>query len=225
VFVESFCAGVNEGRNWIGSKTEEGPALKRRLSSKIDPKEAEKEKEKKAKSSLIKSEERETGVISWKVLARYNAAMGGAWVVGMLFFFYIMTEVIRLSTSGWLSIWTDATKPKTHKSMFYLEVYTGLSFAQVWCYFSLLFLVSSSALCVFLGSFSWDWSSNCCPWIVGNDHYLYFLLLTVLCLFSIRNQSCTLCADHSSRRYPPVKSQGVRHHRFYIWTGISSDIV
>ena len=145
--------------------------------------------------------------------------------MGMLFFFYIMTEVIRLSTSGWLSIWTDATKPKTHKSMFYLEVYTGLSFAQVWCYFPLHFLVSSSPLCVFFGSLSWDWSSNCCPWVVGNDHYLYFLLITLLRLFSIRNQFYTLCADYSSRRYPPVKTQGVRHHWLYVWTGISSDIV
>ncbi|KAG0591623.1 hypothetical protein KC19_1G189200 [Ceratodon purpureus] len=122
---------VNGGSNSAESKAQEGPALKRRSSSKKNPKESEKEKEKRAGASLIKTEERETGIISWKVLARYRTAMGGALVVGVLFLCYIVTEVIRLSTSGWLSIWTDNTSPKTHGPMFYLEVYSGLSFAQV----------------------------------------------------------------------------------------------
>jgi len=112
-----------------GGKVEESPALKRRSSSKKEPKQTEKEKT--AKSVLIKTEERETGVISGKVLARYMAAMGGAGVVGVLFLCYVMTEALRLSTSGWLTIWTDSTTPKTHGPMFYLEVYSGLSFAQV----------------------------------------------------------------------------------------------
>ena len=121
---------VNGGTN-AGSKAQEGAALKRRSSSKKDPKEAEKEKEESARATLIKTEERETGVISWKVLARYKTAMGGAFVVGVLFLCYIVSEAIRLTTSGWLSIWTDSTTPKTHGPMFYLEVYSGLSFAQV----------------------------------------------------------------------------------------------
>jgi ABC-type multidrug transport system fused ATPase/permease subunit len=120
----SSAAGAN---NVAGVK--DSPSLKRRSSSKKDPKQSEKEKA--AKSVLIKTEERETGIISYKVLARYMAAMGGAGVVGVLFLCYIMTEALRLSTSGWLTIWTDSTRPKTHGSMFYLEVYTGLSFAQV----------------------------------------------------------------------------------------------
>jgi ATP-binding cassette subfamily C (CFTR/MRP) protein 1 len=122
-------AGANSGNNWAGVKAQEGPALKRRSSSKKDPKQTEKEKQ--TKSVLIKTEERETGVISWKVLARYMAAMGGAGVVGVLFLCYILTEAFRLSTSGWLTIWTDSTTPKSHGPMFYLEVYSGLSFAQV----------------------------------------------------------------------------------------------
>lgn len=111
------------------SKAHEGPALNRRSSSKKDPKDAAKDKL--SKSTLIKTEERETGVISWKVLARYNAAMGGAWVVAVLFICYLATEAFRLSTSAWLSVWTDAIAPKTHGPMFYLEVYSGLSFGQV----------------------------------------------------------------------------------------------
>lgn len=122
-------AGANNENNWPGVKALEGPALKRRSSSKKDPKQTDKEKI--AKSILIKTEERETGVISWKVLTRYMAAMGGAGVVGVLFLCYVLTEAIRLATSGWLTIWTDSTTPKTHGPMFYLEVYSGLSFAQV----------------------------------------------------------------------------------------------
>ncbi|XP_024373624.1 ABC transporter C family member 2 [Physcomitrium patens] len=112
-----------------GPKAHEGPALKRRSSSANDRKNADKEI--KQKSVLIKTEERETGVISWKVLSRYKAAMGGAWVVGLLFLCYLATETFRLSTSGWLSIWTDSTTPKIHGPMFYLQVYSGLSFGQV----------------------------------------------------------------------------------------------
>lgn len=119
----------NSGEMNGESKAHEGPALKRRSSSKKDPKDAAKDKL--SKSTLIKTEERETGVISWKVLARYNAAMGGAWVVAVLFICYIATEAFRLSTSAWLSVWTDAIAPKTHGPMFYLEVYSGLSFGQV----------------------------------------------------------------------------------------------
>ncbi len=51
------------------------PSLKLRLSSKNDAK--EKVKEKSAKALLIKEEERETGLISWKVLSRYMMAPWG----------------------------------------------------------------------------------------------------------------------------------------------------
>jgi hypothetical protein len=43
---------------------------------------------------LIKEEERETGLISWKVLSRYMMALGGAWVIGVLFLCYVMVEVM-----------------------------------------------------------------------------------------------------------------------------------
>jgi len=126
---DSGVVGANSGNNLAGGKPQDSPPLKRRSSSKKDPKQTEKEKT--AKSLLIKTEERETGVVSWKVLARYMASMGGSGVVGVLFLCYVLTEALRLSTSGWLTIWTDGTKPKTHGPMFYLEVYSGLSLAQV----------------------------------------------------------------------------------------------
>ncbi|KAI3908615.1 hypothetical protein MKX01_027481, partial [Papaver californicum] len=85
----------------------------------------------KGKTVLVKQEERETGVVSWNVLMRYKNAMGGAWVVIILFTCYISTEVLRIMSSTWLSAWTDQSTPKTHGSGFYNLVYALLSFGQV----------------------------------------------------------------------------------------------
>uniref|UniRef100_A0A6V7QY80 ABC-type xenobiotic transporter n=1 Tax=Ananas comosus var. bracteatus TaxID=296719 RepID=A0A6V7QY80_ANACO len=88
-------------------------------------------KPKEGKSVLIKQEERETGVVSLKVLSRYKAALGGMWVVCILFFCYVLTEVLRISSSTWLSIWTDQSSPKTQGPGFYNLIYALLSFGQV----------------------------------------------------------------------------------------------
>ncbi|XP_008775219.2 ABC transporter C family member 2-like [Phoenix dactylifera] len=88
-------------------------------------------KRKEGKSVLIKQEERETGVVSLKVLARYKNALGGLWVVMILFICYILTEVLRVSSSTWLSVWTDQTSPKSHGSGFYNMIYAVISFGQV----------------------------------------------------------------------------------------------
>ncbi|ERM99159.1 ABC transporter C family member 2 [Amborella trichopoda] len=86
---------------------------------------------KKGKSVLIKQEERETGVVSLGVLVRYKNALGGLWVVIVLCSCYVLTEVLRVSSSTWLSIWTDQSSAKTHGAGFYNLVYMLLSFGQV----------------------------------------------------------------------------------------------
>ncbi|XP_028799317.1 ABC transporter C family member 2 [Neltuma alba] len=88
-------------------------------------------KPKEAKSVLIKQEERETGVISWKVLQRYKNALGGLWVVLVLFACYILTEVLRVSSSTWLSYWTDQSASEGYNPGFYNLIYAALSFCQV----------------------------------------------------------------------------------------------
>nr|XP_017234868.1 PREDICTED: ABC transporter C family member 2-like isoform X2 [Daucus carota subsp. sativus] len=88
-------------------------------------------KSKEGKSILIKQEERETGVVSLKVLARYKNALGGLWVVMILFTCYVSTEVLRVLSSTWLSIWTDESTPKNHGPGFYNLIYSLLSFCQV----------------------------------------------------------------------------------------------
>nr|AXN55887.1 ABC transporter C family member 2 [Crocus sativus] len=86
---------------------------------------------KEGKTVLIKQEERETGVISSKVLRRYKNALGGIWVVAVLFTCYILTEVLRISSSTWLSSWTDQSSTKTHGPGYYNLIYALLSFGQV----------------------------------------------------------------------------------------------
>ncbi|GAB2214047.1 hypothetical protein Droror1_Dr00018380 [Drosera rotundifolia] len=88
-------------------------------------------KSKGGKSVLIKKEERETGVVSWNVLMRYKNALGGSWVVMILFMCYIMSESLRVSSSTWLSSWTDQSGTKKYDSGFYNLVYALLSFGQI----------------------------------------------------------------------------------------------
>ncbi|OAY47206.1 hypothetical protein MANES_06G060800v8 [Manihot esculenta] len=83
------------------------------------------------KSVLVKQEERETGVVSWKVLMRYNNSLGGTWVVMILFVFYLSTEVLRVSSSSWLSFWTDQSTTEGYRPGFYIFVYALLSLGQV----------------------------------------------------------------------------------------------
>lgn len=88
-------------------------------------------KKKGGRSSLIKLEERETGIISWNVLERYQNALGGCWVVFGFFFCYIMIEVARASSSTWLSVWTDRMSIKTRGPLFYTGIYALFSSLQI----------------------------------------------------------------------------------------------
>uniref|UniRef100_A0A7N0T3Q1 ABC-type xenobiotic transporter n=1 Tax=Kalanchoe fedtschenkoi TaxID=63787 RepID=A0A7N0T3Q1_KALFE len=88
-------------------------------------------KPKVGKSVLVKKEERETGVISWKVLMRYQTALGGTWVVVILFSCYISTEILRVSSSTWLSRWSNRSSSTADKTLYYNLIYALLSFGQV----------------------------------------------------------------------------------------------
>ncbi|KAL8468610.1 hypothetical protein ACS0TY_031707 [Phlomoides rotata] len=99
------------------------------------------------KSVLIKQEERETGVVSWHVLVRYKNALGGAWVVAILFMCYVLTESLRVSSSTWLSYWTDQSSGTTrHGPIFYNLVYSLLSLSQVLVTFANSFWLITSSL-------------------------------------------------------------------------------
>ncbi|OMO75049.1 hypothetical protein CCACVL1_16349 [Corchorus capsularis] len=88
-------------------------------------------KRKGKKAVLVKQEERETGAVSWKVLTRYKDALGGLWVVMILLTFYFSTEVLRVSSSMWLSFWTDQSTSTSYKPGYYIAIYALLGFSQV----------------------------------------------------------------------------------------------
>ncbi|XP_059280880.1 ABC transporter C family member 12-like isoform X1 [Lycium ferocissimum] len=83
------------------------------------------------KSVLIRQEERETGIVSWNVLMRYKDALGGLWVVLILLVCYTLTEILRVLSSTWLSVWTKASSSNSNGAGFYILVYAILSFSQV----------------------------------------------------------------------------------------------
>ncbi|KAK1568814.1 hypothetical protein Q3G72_029144 [Acer saccharum] len=88
-------------------------------------------KGKAGKSVLIRQEERETGIVSWNVLRRYKNALGGLWVIMILFTCYLSTEVLRISSSTWLSVWTDQSTSKSYRPGYYITGYALLAFGQV----------------------------------------------------------------------------------------------
>ena len=62
-------------------------------------------------------------------------------MVSILFFCYALTEVLRMSSSTWLSIWTDQGSLKIHGAGYYNLIYGILSFGQVFIpivYFDIL---------------------------------------------------------------------------------------
>ncbi|XVE48508.1 hypothetical protein DITRI_Ditri01bG0007400 [Diplodiscus trichospermus] len=103
-------------------------------------------KKKGRKAVLVKQEERERGVISWNVLMRYKDALGGLWVVMILFIFYFSTEVLRIFSSTWLRFWTDESTSKSYKPGFYILIYALLGFSQLTVMLANSFWLISSSL-------------------------------------------------------------------------------
>ncbi|KAH6773481.1 multidrug resistance-associated protein 2 [Perilla frutescens var. frutescens] len=86
---------------------------------------------KEGRSVLIKQEEREMGIVSWKVLMRYKNALGGLLAVMIFLTCYTLTEILRVSSSTWLSVWTKQSTSESYVPAFYILVYAILSFGQV----------------------------------------------------------------------------------------------
>lgn len=62
---------------------------------------------------------------------RYKDALGGLWVVGILFTCYVLTESLRVSSSTWLSHWTNSGMSMDYNPGYYNLIYAALSFGQV----------------------------------------------------------------------------------------------
>ncbi|XP_031130031.1 ABC transporter C family member 12-like [Ipomoea triloba] len=119
------CGGARDGKNNIESSQTSAIIVLEQLNDATSM-----AKRKEGKSILIKQEERETGVVNWNVLMRYTNALGGFWVV-MILFFYTMTEILRLLSSTWLSFWTEKSTSKDYVAAFYILIYALVSSTQV----------------------------------------------------------------------------------------------
>ena len=84
-------------------------------------------------------------------ICRYKTALGGICVVMILFLCYLLTEVLRILSSTWLSFWTDQSTSESYRPGYYILIYALLSFGQV-CLQSLnnwkmFFLASKLSFC------------------------------------------------------------------------------
>lgn len=62
---------------------------------------------------------------------RYKDALGGLWVVVVLFACYVLTEVLRIGSSTWLSFWTDQSTLDDYRPGYNNLIFALLSFGQV----------------------------------------------------------------------------------------------
>lgn len=71
---------------------------------------------------------------------RYKVALGGLLAVSVLLTCYTLTEILRVSSSTWLSVWTKQSTTEDYRPGFYILVYAILSFGQVLVLWFLVFL-------------------------------------------------------------------------------------
>ncbi|KAI3682951.1 hypothetical protein L1987_83350 [Smallanthus sonchifolius] len=81
-----------------------------------------------------------------EVAAEYTDALGGLWVVMILFTCYISTKVLRILSSTWLSYWTEQSSTTTRGHGFYILIYALLSLGEVLVTFANSFWLISSSL-------------------------------------------------------------------------------
>ncbi|KAG0069645.1 hypothetical protein BGZ89_002459 [Linnemannia elongata] len=106
---EKVAGGVSEDGN--GEKTDE-----------------KKEESGKAKKGLMSQEERATGSVDGTIYKTYVNAAGGKFLVPLLLFLLIITQVAKVGNDLWLSWWT---KDNFHKSQkFYMVLYAVWGIAQ-----------------------------------------------------------------------------------------------
>lgn len=64
----------------------------------------------------------------------------------ILLFCYALTETLRISSSTWLSVWTDQSGPKDHSPGFYNLIYAVISLCQVEFFYVPLFCFCTLAV-------------------------------------------------------------------------------
>ncbi|RVW39504.1 ABC transporter C family member 2 [Vitis vinifera] len=70
-------------------------------------------------------------LVGGNLVTWYKDALGGLWVVVVLFACYVLTEVLRIGSSTWLSFWTDQSTLDDYRPGYYNLIFALLSFGQV----------------------------------------------------------------------------------------------
>jgi hypothetical protein len=91
-------------------------------------------------------------------------------VVLILLFCYALTETLRISSSTWLSVWTDQSGPKQFSPGFYNLIYAVISVCQV------EFVSHSTVLAIFF-----------CTIAVSSLFYYLLLIATTRKIILVRN--------------------------------------
>lgn len=81
-----------------------------------------------SKGTLIVAEDRETGVVSWKVISGYTRSIGNTPAFVIMFLMYIFSEACRVGGSYWITVWTEDALKKT--TNFYILLYAVWSVGQ-----------------------------------------------------------------------------------------------
>lgn len=82
-------------------------------------------KEKKTDAKLMQAEERATGSVKASVYKQYIKYAGGWFWVGVLFFLFLLAQLIMVANNFWLAIWSG-DKESSSKIGYYMLVYAGL---------------------------------------------------------------------------------------------------
>ncbi|KAF4673598.1 ATP-binding cassette sub- C member 8 [Perkinsus chesapeaki] len=85
-------------------------------------------KEKEAAKALVKTEERATGAVQWRIVKLYAKAMNWPLTIAALFTF---SEGFRVTAAWWLSKWSAHPDTPTHSVTFYMGIYGAICLGQL----------------------------------------------------------------------------------------------
>ncbi|ETW02811.1 hypothetical protein H310_05296 [Aphanomyces invadans] len=78
-------------------------------------------------AALIADEDRSTGDVPWSTYKVWIDACGGLCMGFMVIFFYVLTNCANLSSTFWLSYWSENAADTSHGQLYYLYIFMGLN--------------------------------------------------------------------------------------------------
>ncbi|KAJ1439399.1 pdr transporter [Ochromonadaceae sp. CCMP2298] len=85
----------------------------------------------KKSAKLISTEDREVGNVDYKVYMKWSVAAGGLTVGVIIIALFALGESLTITSSWWLSYWSEHRYDPAHSPWFYLGIYTAISLCIV----------------------------------------------------------------------------------------------